>query len=160
MSAVSAAYVAVCDGYPLVEGMASMRKKTERGFALAELLMVTALMVTSLGAIASLFLSTASLREQDRELEAALTACQNALEALRSTPIADLPIRDGGGFAAPGLDPVTGDVDGFPGSITVTVDSTDGTTTIYRVTTRVDWQGRSGTQDFSLHCLMGDRASK
>ena len=137
-----------------------MVRKTEKGFALAELMMGAVLMVTSLGAIASLFLSSVSLREVDRELEAALTACQNALETLRSTPIADLPTQDGGAFEVPELNPVTGDADGIPGSITVTVDSTDGTRTIYRVTTRVDWQGRSGTQDFSLHCLMGDRASK
>ena len=145
----------------------SLGQPRQRGTLLVELTIASLLVVTALGAIITIFLGTADLRQLDREIYLAFEAARKALEEVRTVDIANIMTLDGTGFEVKSdngsndaLAPVPGDADGLPGSISVAVENTSGSTTLYRVTTTVDWRGSSGDQNFSLQCFVGDRTTE
>ena len=139
-------------------------RRDERGVFLAEFMLGAMFVVTALGAIITLFLGSANLRQLDRELHLAFEASRKALEEVRTVDIANIMTLDGSGFEVKSdngsnnaLATLPGDPDGLPGSISVTVENTNGTYTVYRVTATVDWRGAAGDQMFTLQCFVGDR---
>ncbi len=138
--------------------------RSSKGFALLELIVGTALVFTSIGAIVSLTLKHNKLRKLDSELNLALVACRSNLESLRTIDIASLAALNGTGFDvldlngnAGGLNPVSGDVDGLPGEWVVKLDKSSGGTKLYLVTARVVWTGVMTRQTFQLKTLIGER---
>jgi type II secretory pathway pseudopilin PulG len=134
------------------------------GFSLIELLLGTVAVIVCLGAVIMATLQIGRVRMVDEELNLAYMACMNSLEDLRSVPFADLPALDGVGFDVPalngapnGLAAVPGDPDGLPGQFIITVEDTGGGTTLYSVTAEVQWVGHSGSNEFKLATLIGER---
>ena len=136
----------------------------QRGFALLELIIGTAVIATSLGAIVSLTVRQSKLRRADSELHLALTACRTTLESLRTMKLTDIEALNGTGFdaldllgKAGGLRAVPGDADGLPGILIVTTDKTSGAVKLLHVVARVTWAGAAGRQRFEMKTLIGER---
>lgn len=136
----------------------------ETGTSLVELMLGAAIVITLLLAISTSVVSQTRLRRLSAERNLAMVACRNTIENLRDVDFATLPGLSGNGFDVPGnngsgggLAPVTGDADGLPGRITVTVDQSSGGETLYLITLTVDWTGVNGVQHFELRSLMAER---
>ena len=143
---------------------ASAPHLSEAGFSLIELLLSIVAAVVILGAVLSASLYHASERKTNAALNLALVACTNNLEEMRTLPFGLVPTMDGVGFDVPGingapggLQPVSGDADGLPGEISVTVDKSSGGTILYLVKASVIWTGAIGRQRVEMECLLGDR---
>ena len=61
------------------------------------------------------------------------------------------------GDGRPDLQPVPGDSDGLPGSITVATEAASGSEVLYRVTVTVLWQGIAGRRQVSQMTLVANR---
>lgn len=139
-------------------------REAEAGLTLIELLCGISITIILLcGAMTGVAQHQAQRRVHGEQI-LAMSACRNTMETLRSVPITALPSYHGRGFDVPGQDgqahglaAVAGDLDGLAGEIYVTVDRSSGTTKLYRVRTRVHWQGVTRGGVFEMECLMGER---
>ena len=136
----------------------------EAGLTLIELLCGVSITIILLCAAMTGVAQHQAQRRVHGEQILAMSACRNTMETLRSVPITALPSYHGRGFDVPGQDgqahgltAVPNDLDGLAGEIYVTADRTAGTTTLYRVRTRVHWQGVTRGGVFEMECLMGER---
>ena len=139
-------------------------RSAQSGITLIELLAGIAVAVTLVIGTMTGVASHQAQRRMHGELILAMCACRNTMETLRSVDISQLPGYNGRGFDVPGqngqahgLLPVPGDADGLAGEITVVADRSNAFATLYRVKTRVRWQGVTRRGDFAMECLMGDR---
>jgi type II secretory pathway pseudopilin PulG len=139
-------------------------RQSEAGITMIELVVGLSVLVLLVAAALTGVATHQAQRRVHGELILAMSACRNTMEQLRSVPIDNLPSYDGRGFDVPGLNsqplglaPVQGDPDGLPGEISVTVDRTNGIHVLYRVQTRVRWQGATRNGSFLMESLMGER---
>ena len=136
----------------------------EKGSTMIELMVMLSTAVIVLLATLSGVVQHGRQRRANAELSLAMGACRNTLEELRSVDFSTLPSVNGQGFDVPafdgspsGLPPAEGDLDGLPGLITITVEETDGTDTLYRVRAAVEWKGINPNRRFVLETLFADR---
>jgi len=136
----------------------------QSGFTLIEVVLGAAVTAILSLAIIGCVMQMNRLRRLDEELVMARFACRNQMEAIRATPFTDLLAWNGTAFDVPSLDGAAtalrsppDDLDGLPGSITVTAEETTGQYTIYRARVAVRWVGTAGIQDFVYQCLFTER---
>ena len=140
------------------------RKSDQDGGSLVELMIGVFIVVPALPLIVSAVIKQTRQRQLDGEIELAMVACRNTIEDLRGISFDDLPAMDAADFDVPGPDgqagglhAVTGDPDGLPGEISVTLDSTFAGVNLYAVRTTVTWTGVQGRQEMMVKSLLASR---
>lgn len=136
----------------------------EAGASLIELMFATFASVVLVVAVMTAVTQQSNHRKSLTETSLATAAILNNLERARTLSEAEILALDGVGFDIPGttgstggLDPVDGDADGLPGQLTVVVDQTSGSATLYRISASVVWTGVNGDRRITLQSLIGER---
>src|SRR5262245_6307982 len=139
-------------------------RDAQRGVSLVELIVLLGATTVIVCALLAGIVSMNTERQVRDEEMLAFDACRNALEDLRSQPIASVAAANGHGFAVVGasgsgigLQPRPGDADGLVGLITVTSYRVYGANTLYRVTVACDWTGAAPKGHVHVTTLMGQR---
>ena len=135
-----------------------------RGFTLIEFMVGLVIAILGLGGIVQLTVANSRLRRVDQEVSYANVAIRKKLEEIREASFSTVPGLNGTGFMVdvqgdgrPDLQPVPGDSDGLPGSITVATEAASGSEVLYRVTVTVLWQGIAGRRQVSQMTLVANR---
>ena len=110
----------------------------EKGVILAEFLMSLAVLVTVLVGSCFIFSAAHQMSEDAHERVLALGAAQSALESVKNTPIAAVPLINTGGMVPVGLN---------NGAIVITTNPANvANVQIATVTVTVNWTGPRGRQ--------------
>ena len=120
---------------------------------LVEVLFATVILTTAVVGLSNVAMTTNHLHAAGVEKSAALHAAERELAAVEATNFATIvAAHDGRGFSVtlPGMANAAlrappGDLDGLPGSISVTAPTGD-PDHLLEIRVRVDWQGRSGVE--------------
>jgi type II secretory pathway pseudopilin PulG len=147
-----------------MQGTDGLPARGDAGFSLMEMCIALTLVTFLISGTVTGVASHQAQRRVHGERLLAMEACRSTMEMLRSVDIDALPGFDGRGFDVPGqngqargLNPISGDVDGLPGEISVTQDRRSGLAVLYLVVCRVRWTGVTRGGMLEIQSLMGER---